>query len=591
MLTRFRIAIGIVFAWLVCAVTVAQGQAQLGDVYVGTCDGTPFNTQLNETDVYSAQGAFRMAINGAHQNACQTAMIFDASDDLRVVSALFGTTNWNLLKFDNPGHLVATQGPFNSPVSVTHDQSGNFYLGAGNVIKIDASGNVSSFAVLGGAAWVTLLADQHTLLYSALNGDVKSFDVATQKQGADYALKAVATEIRALPDDSILINRNGAITRWVPKCKGCLPYKQKLAYQIPANADSMALDPDGMSFWTINTFYDQVNGLGKGNVYRTNLTTGAAMGSFALAPLNNGRSYSGTIGVNGDGSNSTASATASLVFASQAIGTTSGAKGAIISNTGPVVMTASKFVVSGDFAIKNNACLKGILPGAQCAVTVTFSPTQVGTRNGSLMLFENANSSPQTVTLTGTGKGASSTVLTSSLNPSIYGQSITFTAHVTSNAGGTPTGTVSFVNGTKAFGKATLSGGIATLTTTTLAAGTESIVAKYSGDTSNVKSDSEPLTQTVSQATTTTTVTSSVNPSRAGQSVRFTATVVSPTAKVTGTVTFKVGSVTLGTANLSNGKAGLATSSLPVGSNTITVIYPGTVNILGSSGSMVQTVQ
>jgi len=56
-------------------------------------------------------------------------------------------------------------------------------------------------------------------------------------------------------------------------------------------------------------------------------------------------------------------------------------------------------------------------------------------------------------------------------------------------------------------------------------------------------------------------------------------------------VTFMAGSVTLGTANLSNGKAGLTTSSLPVGSNTITVTYPGTVNILGSSGSMMQTVQ
>lgn len=591
MLNNFRIAMGIVFTWLVCVVTVAQGQAQLGYVYVGTCDGTPFNTQLNETDVYSPQGSFRMAINGAQQNACQTAMIFDATDDLRVLSAPFGATNFNLLKFDNSGHLAATQGPFNSPVSVAHDQSGNVYLGAGNVIRIDANGSVTSFAVSGGARWVTLLANQHTLLYSAANGDVKSFDVSTQQQGPDYALNAVATEIRALPDDSILINRNGAITHWFPKCKGCLPYVQKLAYQIPANADSMALDPDGVSFWTINTFYDQVNGLGKANVYRTNLVTGAAMGSFALTPLNNGRSYSGTIGVNGDGSNSTASATASLVFASQAIGTTSGGKGAIITNTGPVVITASKFAVSGDFAIKNNACVKGILPGAQCTVTVTFSPTQVGTRNGTLMVFENASNSPQTIVLTGEGKGATTTTLSSSRNPSIYGESITFTAHVTSNAGGTPTGTVSFVNGTKAFGKATLSGGLAMLTTTTLAVGNDSIVAKYSGDNSNVKSVSEAAAQTISQATTTTTVASSVNPSRAGQSVRFTATVSSPTAKVTGSVTFMAGSVTLGTANLSNGKAGLTTSSLPVGSNTITVTYPGTVNILGSSGSMMQTVQ
>jgi hypothetical protein len=82
-----------------------------------------------------------------------------------------------------------------------------------------------------------------------------------------------------------------------------------------------------------------------------------------------------------------------------------------------------------------------------------------------------------------------------------------------------------------------------------------------------------------------------VNPSRAGQAVKFTATVLSPTAKTTGSVTFMAGTTNLGTANLSNGKASLTTPALPVGNTTVTVTYPGTVNIVGSAGSMIQTVQ
>ncbi len=587
---RLSLRILVAVALVVWISGCLSAQAQIGDVLVGTCDGTPFNTLLNEADAYAPNGQFRLAFNGSHQNACLTNMTFDAADDLHIISAPFGTMNWNVLKFDNSGALLGTQGPFTTPVSIVHDQFGNFYLGAGSVIKIAANGTVSSFAVAGGAQWVTLLADQHTLAYSTAAGDLKNFDVSALKQGPDFALNIQAHAIRALPDNTLLVDRNGAITHWIPKCKGCTAYKQKTAYQIPANADNLAVDPDGVSFWTINTFFDAVNQLGKGNVYRTNIATGAAMGNFALTPLTNGRTYAATIGVDGDGMNTTATATPSLVFASQGVGTVSGGKAAVLTNTGPVVLTASKFTVTGDFAIKVNACLKGVLPGAFCNITVTFSPTQVGNRTGTLTISDNVNS-PQTVALSGVGKGTSTTTLTSSLNPSIYGQAITFTAHVTSNGGGTPTGTVTFVDGTMGFGKATLVNGVATLTSSNRAAGTHSIVAKYSGDGSNVKSDSDALTQTISQATTTTTVVSSVNPSHAGQAVKFTATVLSPTAKPTGTVTFKAGTVTLGTATLSNGKGSLTTSTLPVGNNTITVTYPGTVNIIGSSGSMIQTVQ
>jgi Bacterial Ig-like domain (group 3) len=98
--------------------------------------------------------------------------------------------------------------------------------------------------------------------------------------------------------------------------------------------------------------------------------------------------------------------------------------------------------------------------------------------------------------------------------------------------------------------------------------------------------------QVVKKATSKTTITSSVNPSTAGQAVKFTATVTSPTAKPTGTVTFKDGSTTLGTETLAAGKASYSTSALSAGSHNITAVYAGTTDIGGStSPKLVQTVK
>ena len=93
-------------------------------------------------------------------------------------------------------------------------------------------------------------------------------------------------------------------------------------------------------------------------------------------------------------------------------------------------------------------------------------------------------------------KYPTATLLSSSLNPSQFGQEVTFTAQVTSS-GPTPTGYVKFLDGTKTLGQVRLSGGVATLTTAKLAVGTHSITAEYSGDADNDKSTSPVLYQVV----------------------------------------------------------------------------------------------
>jgi hypothetical protein len=95
----------------------------------------------------------------------------------------------------------------------------------------------------------------------------------------------------------------------------------------------------------------------------------------------------------------------------------------------------------------------------------------------------------------------------------------------------------------------------------------------------------------VKYSSTSTTVTSSLNPSTYGKPVKFTAAVTSSSGTPAGMVTFKAGTTTLGTGTLSAGKALLAVSNLAIGSHSITVIYDGFGSFLSSSSAILtQTV-
>ena len=186
-----------------------------------------------------------------------------------------------------------------------------------------------------------------------------------------------------------------------------------------------------------------------------------------------------------------------------------------------------------------------------------------------------------------------STVVTASADPSVYGRSVTFTATVSAAApgSGTPTGSVTFMDGSTALGSATLSGGKARFKTTSLATGSQAITAVYGGDGNFITSKSVVLTQTVQQDATTTNLKSSANPSVFGQSVTFTATVkaASPgSGTPSGTVTFYDGSTTLGTATLDDGTASFTTSSLSVGSHSIKVSYGGGADFKASTSAVLK---
>jgi len=96
----------------------------------------------------------------------------------------------------------------------------------------------------------------------------------------------------------------------------------------------------------------------------------------------------------------------SLTFPKRLVGTTSPSKKIKVLNSGNATLNISGITISGDFALATSPkpCGATLAPGKFCKIAVTFTPTQTGTRSGSVTITDNAPSSPQQVPLTGTGK-------------------------------------------------------------------------------------------------------------------------------------------------------------------------------------------
>lgn len=190
--------------------------------------------------------------------------------------------------------------------------------------------------------------------------------------------------------------------------------------------------------------------------------------------------------------------------------------------------------------------------------------------------------------------------LQSSLNPSVFGQSVTFTAQLSSTTG-TPTGTVQFTDGSSILGTQFVSAtGTASFTTSALAVGSHLIVAVYQPAGSFTAATAN-VTQIVNGYPAGITVASSVNPSAAGQSVLFTATVQysQPVQGAGfGSVTFSDGSMPLQTVSLTPASTGLnpsylagySTAALAAGDHAITATLNPPAKYVSTSAGLRQTV-
>lgn len=310
-----------------------------------------------------------------------------------------------------------------------------------------------------------------------------------------------------------------------------------------------------------------------------------------------------------------------------------GPDGAIYGINGGFLFSMGGFA---NYTLNNVASVGPIEPGQTVTFTTTLAPTSAGTTpTGSVSYYDgaiapanllntaslvNGQASYSTSSLT-TGthfiiavySGDSSyaagstmlpeivlngttTVITSSMNTSPFGTSVTFTATV-SAADGTPTTKVMFKDGNTVLANVDLVNGQATYTTSALSVGQHTISAVYRGE-GGPNTTHIPAVGTVSQtiqSATNTAIMGSLSPSVFGQLVTFTATIsaVNPNAGVAvGTVTFTEGATVLasGIPVDGTGHASFSTATLSVASHTITATFTGTGGWLNSANSTTQVV-
>jgi hypothetical protein len=226
-----------------------------------------------------------------------------------------------------------------------------------------------------------------------------------------------------------------------------------------------------------------------------------------------------------------------------------------------------------------NSTLTFNTAGNDCQFAVDFAPTTTGDPlYGSVSVNSNAGNTPGVIDLSGPVLSVqpTSVALTSSTNPSLVGQPVTFTATI-SAGGDATTGTVTFFNGgtviTGCSDVTQVSNETASCTTSALVMGSSNITASYSGDANDASAVSPPLTQTVLQATSVQ-LSASPRPAVVTANVTITATASATiTGTPSGSITFYDGATSIGSGTLTNGVASITTANLAVGTHVLTAQY------------------
>lgn len=328
------------------------------------------------------------------------------------------------------------------------------------------------------------------------------------------------------------------------------------------------------------TFYSGSTSLGSGTVSSTKATlttTSLALGTDSITAK-----YSGDTNYNTVTSSALSQvvnkATPTLTVATSA---TPSAYGSAVTFTATISNNATGTITFSD---SGTSIGSGTISGSTATYTTSSLAAGAHTITASYAAntdFNAVTSSPITQTV---NKVTPTLTVSSSVNPSSYSQSVTFTAAISNGA----TGTVTFYDSGTSIGTGTISSGSATFAISTLATGTHTITVGYAANTDFNAVTSSPLTQTVKMTLPTISVSTSVTPTIYSTAVTFTALLSSGP---TGTVTFYDSSTIIGTGTISGTSATLTIATLTAGSHSITAYWPGNPNYNAvTSSAIIQTV-
>ena len=237
--------------------------------------------------------------------------------------------------------------------------------------------------------------------------------------------------------------------------------------------------------------------------------------------------------------------------------------------------------------------------GSQYTATLALSSLPQGSPQIYAAYSGDANfaASQSSILTQAVNKAPTSIVFSSSLNPSIYGNAVSFNigvAPVPPNTG-TPGGQIQVFDGTVNLGTYTLQAGQYNFSTASLTPGVHSISVQYGGDANFLPSTASPIQQQVTKILTSLNLSSNAITAVASQVITLTAA-LNPNAPpgvpfAGGQVSFYDGSTPIGVANLQSNVAALNIANLSVGLHQLQAVYNGDANWTAStSGLCPQTV-
>jgi FG-GAP repeat len=139
----------------------------------------------------------------------------------------------------------------------------------------------------------------------------------------------------------------------------------------------------------------------KVNVTFTAMELGMLTGTLTFT--DNASNSPQTVALSGTGIVQATLNPASETYGKRTIGTTSDPKTLTLANKQNVPLTGIAISTTGDFAVSATTCGTSLAAKGNCTISVTFTPTAIGTRTGQLSVKDSANNSPQASSSTGTG--------------------------------------------------------------------------------------------------------------------------------------------------------------------------------------------
>ena len=515
-----------------------------------------------------------------------------------------------------PGNAVAGDKFATPPAVAVEDAGGNVVTTATNTVTLAIGTNPSSGTLSGCTG--ALNSGVTTFTGCIINNAGTGYTLVASASGLTPTATSTPFNVVAPQLSSFTLATPGSVTAGTA-FTATITALDQLGYTYtglngsqPASWSGTATNAPNNWTPTLPSSVTFVNGVASGS-NAPSLTLVSARSGATLTFTSNGVSGSSTFTINPDsatvapftvtGSPVTYGAEASLSFSATV---TAGGNGMSIPNGDTVAVTrGATTLCTITLSSGSGSCSPSsgtVLGAGSYTVTATFNAS------GSDPNFVTTatNTTPVTVNAAST-----TTSVTSSSNPSVVGQAVTYTATVAVNppGAGTPTGNVEFFDGGTAIatcGGASgnpLSGTSATCAVTYNATGSHTITAKYLGSANfSASAVSSSITQTVNAAATTTSVTSNHNPSVAGQAVTYTATVAvtapgAGTPSNADTVTFKDGAstITCGSGSVAfNGTTAtcVVTYASTAGSpHSITAVFGGDANYgTSTSSALTQTV-